>query len=235
MKYNLNPLPDSTRAGRVALRLLGVFSGSLGLYYGYLIVTEFVRDLDPTDRSPFHLIPAAFGAVFAIWCLWSCYRSLKPRDLPPIRSLSVIVALCVCWAAISYLSVQSHVEDIRGSLISFAIVVSTCAAYVALSWWLASALSVPSLSRRIPQLLVVIVCLQLWVTSSQVSDAVLPREGNAATAPPVAPWGIFAKLVLPIAAALLVAKFLGWISTKREGNRARVPFTMPSASARSSD
>jgi len=233
MKDNLNHSVDTTRAGRVALRLLGLFSGGLGLYYGYLTVAGFARHLDPSDRSPFQLVPDALGVLFAIWCLWSSYRSLKPGAIPPIRSQSAIVALCVGCAAMSFLSLQLR-GDIRGSLISFAILVSTCAVYVALSWWLASALSVPSVSRRIPQVLITLLCFELWVTSFEVLDAVLPREGGATTAPPIAPWGLFARLVLPITAALLVAKFLGWISTKRERNQVRVPFTRP-VSARSSD
>jgi hypothetical protein len=208
----------STRTGLKVLRLLGIFSGGLGLYVGYCCISASFRYFNLADNSLFHLVPNALSGVFAIWCLASCYRSWKPDGAPPIRGLSTIIALCAGYFALGFLSQGGAVGGVQGSLRSFGIVLLICTVYVALSWWLASALSVPHSTRRIPQFVIVVVCWQLWIASSVVLNEVVPKEGNGKSDLPAGHW-MLVDLLLPLVLALLLGRFLGWIGTKREAQR----------------
>jgi len=197
---------------------LGIFVGGLGLYAGYGSIRGLVRQIDPSERSLFQLIPDVLSGLFAIWCLASCYRAWKPGRIPPVRSLSAIASLCVGFAVLFSFSRPIAPRDIRESLVTFGSVVLICAVYVLLTWWLAAALSVPRVSGRIPQFVIVVVSFSLWLAACEVFDVYVPREGGLKDGPPIGSWGIV-EFVGPLAAAVLLAKFLGWIGNTREAPR----------------
>ena len=218
LEQYLGPPGASTRAGRTALRSLGVFAGGLGLYVSYGSITALVRQTDPSERSLFRLISDVLLGLFAIWCLASCYRAWKPGRTPPIRSLSTIVALGVGCAAMHWLPQPTEQRNVGESLALFGEIVLICAVYLSLTWWLASALSVPRASGRIPQLVIVAVSFSVWLAAFAVLDGWIPREGDPKNGPPMYPWG-FIDLIVPFAAAVLSAKFLGWIGKTHEAPR----------------
>ena len=84
-----------------------------------------------------------------------------------------------------------------------------------LTWWLAAALSVPRVSGRIPQFVIVVVSFSLWLAACEVLDVYVPREGGLKDGPPIGSWGMV-ELVAPLAAAVLLAKFLGWVGNTHE-------------------
>ena len=228
----------ATRKATVVLRLLGVFVGGLGLYAAFSTISGLIRDV--ANRQSAGALGFVFDVVlaaFAVWCLVSCYRAWRPakvwmpstrvatadgffirREVPPVRSVSAI--LCICLFGVLGPLLERSAPFFSGwtdhtwrSVSTFVTATLACAAYVGLTWWLSSAMAIPAATRRIPQFVILIVCVLLWEAAFSFLEEV-PSKEPGRFSPTGVPWGLVV-LAVPFAVAILVGKILNRIGMRR--------------------
>jgi hypothetical protein len=202
------------------------------LYVGGDAISGLIWDVaNIRSAGVFDFVFNLLMASFAVWCLVACYRAWRPArrvtptdnsfvhtEVPPVRSVSAI--LCICLFGVAGLLLErsgSHFSGLTDnawrSLSTFVAATLACAAYVGLTWWLSSALAIPYPPPRIPQFVILIICLLLWLAAFTVLEEVSPKAGGKFS-PPRYPWGLI-LLVVPFAVAILVGKVLNRFGTRR--------------------
>jgi hypothetical protein len=213
----------SHRAAWLTVRALGVLAGCVGVYLAYGSVTELLRHLRDalaTGGFPWGVFIYLFLACAAIWCLHSSYRAWWPKGDPPIRSLSGILALIVFDIMLLSLdgqaiSLPAISASTMGTLVTCSMTLLSFALYIALTWWLFAALEIAHFERRIPEFVIVVTGLEIWVASSNLMIDVLPIARGRAEWLGLT-WPL-AALVVPIAVAVLIGRLL-----RKVGNRPQV-------------
>jgi hypothetical protein len=233
------PVPSAaaTRQATIVLRSLGVFAGGLGLYVGCDAIRGLIWDVaNVRSTGAFGFVFSLLMASFAVWCLVACYRTWRPAKVwtparrvtsadgffshskvPPVRSVSAILCICLFCVAGMWLEGSSspffgltdHAWKYLSTLVAATL---ACAVYIGLTWWLSSALAIPYPPPRMPQFMILIFCFLLWVTAFAVLEEVSPKE-RGRFSPPRYPWNLVV-LVVPFAVAMLVSKVLNRVATR---------------------
>ena len=207
-------LGSSTRTAVVVLRVVGVFAGGLGLFLAYGSITEFIRHIRGAQSFGGVIVAICFDvllALIAFWCMRSCYQSWRSREDVPLRSLSAILAIFFLAAGAPLLDnsavlLPGLTVEVWKSLLFLGAVTLASTLYVSLTWWLSSAFSIVHGAHRIPEFVIIIICVLLWLTSSEFLMEVIPKEPGYEHVPPF-PWGL-AAFAMPFAAAIFVGRIL---------------------------